>query len=301
MNKRQWAKLRMQGAVLKHYQKNPKLAETIPALQNSYTALGAVKAAIDSTVSLQEISQKGHTTDKGNNKKSLSEFGNQIAGAIFAWAAITNRPVIMEKVKISASELFNMRDEKMGKFCTRYYEIATENAAELADFGLGKEVLAAFKREIDTYEAVVPDPRNAAAEKKRYRDNLAELFKKGDFILKYQIDKLVLPLKKTAPDYYKEYKNNRRIVDPGSTATALQITVKDAATGKAVNGASIMVEALKWEALTDEQGEAIAKPVAFGEYKATVKKEGYQTQNIDALKATLGKTNNVEVLLKKTA
>lgn len=299
MNKKQGAKLNMYGSTLNHNRKNKNVTEPMPALQNAYGALGAVEAAISSSVTQQEASKKGHTTNKGNNKNNLSEFGNQVAGAIFAWAVLNNMPVIMEQVRTTASELSKQRDEKLGKSCMLYYQIAMENASALTDFGLTKEVLTAFKQAIDSYEAVVPEPRNAVAEKKRYMDNLKELFKKGDYILKYQIDKLVLPLKKSNPDYYKEYKTNRSIVNAATNATALRITVKDTATGQAINGAAIMVEALKWEAITDKEGQATAKPVPFGTYTAIVKKEGYQTQTIDALKATLGKTNNVEVLLKK--
>lgn len=299
MTKYQGDKLNMYGSVINHNQKNAKVTEPLTALQNSFIALGALKAAIDSTATQQAVSQKGHTTTKADNKKNLAEFGNQVAGATFAWAALANKPVIFEQVRITESELAKMRDEKVGKLCMRYYEIATENLTELANFGITKEVLDAFKQEIDQYEAVVPAPRNAQAEKTRYKNNLAELFKKGDFILKSQIDKLVLQLKKTNPNYYMEYKTNRRIVSSSSTSTALAITVKDAATNLPIVGASIMLDAIKWEALTDKQGQATAKPVPLGFYSATIKKEGYETQTINELKTILGKTQVKEVTLNK--
>jgi hypothetical protein len=207
--------------------------------------------------------------------------------------------LLQEKVRYSLTDLLKMRDELLVNTTEMLYGMANENQPALAGYGLGKEVVDTFKKAVENYKSTVPGPRNAVAMRKAYREKLKKLFNRADNILKNKIDKLSLPLKKDNPEYWSAYKTNRRIVSSGTNSTALRITVKDAATGQAITAAGIMVEALKWEALTDKQGQATAKPVPLGTYTAVVKKEGYQTQTIGELKATLGKTNGLEVLLKK--
>jgi Carboxypeptidase regulatory-like domain len=299
MNKRQEDKLSMYEAVLAFNQQNNKVSEPILALQNAYTALNAVVAAIHSTVQLKASPITGHAIGKADKKNQLSSFGNDVAGIIFAWAANVEDKVTMEKAKTSYTKLHVLRDEQLADTCRNYYQMAADNQTVLAEYGLTIGVLNAFKQAIDSYQSVAPAPRNATVERKTTNSKLVTLFNEADGILKNKIDKLCRPLGKTNADYYDKYTANRRIVSSGSNSTALRITVKDAATGQTVTGAGILIEELKFEAATDKEGQATAKPVPLGTYTAIVKKEGYQPQTIGELKATLGKTNKVEVLLKK--
>jgi len=301
MTKREEDKLNMYHSVITQYEQNVERIQHSIAMQNAHTVLKTIVAAINTTVQQQLTPTKGHAINKANNKKWLSNFGNEIAGALFAWATDTNNPVIKEKVRTTFTALYRLRDEELGNVCKLYHGIANANQTVLIPYGLTLEVLDAYKQAIDNYQISVPSPRNARADKSAYRVKLTGLFKKADDLLKNKIDKLSLSLKKTAPDYIEAYKSNRRIVNSGANTTALRIVIKDGATGEILNGATIQIEALNIKTVANKNGEVMVRPIPQGTHTLVIEKEGYQAQILIGQKATLGKTNTVEVILKKEA
>jgi hypothetical protein len=301
MTNRQEDQLGMYDAVITQNENNKKTTETMPALQNAYTALKAVAAAIRNTAQLYDAARKGESQNKAEQKQAIAGFNLQVAGALFAWAADKGNTLLMEKVKTNITALSDMRDELLANLSDYYHGLATDNQAALAEYGLSKEVIDSYKMAIDGYKAAVPAPRNAMAMRKAYREKLTALFKEGNGILKNKIDKLILPLKKASPEYLAAYTANRRTVSSGSSRTAIRIVVKDAATGQAIGGAKVSIEALKFETQTDKLGQGLAKPVPPGAYAASVTAQGYRPQTVGELKTALGKTNTVEVLLEKAA
>lgn len=299
MTKRQEDKLNMYDSVLMQYNQNETSFDTMVALQNAYAALKTVVAAINSTSQQQLPSAKGHTINKADKKNSISNFGNEVAGALYAWAIDQKDLVLKEKVKTTYSALFTMRDEELANLCRTYYGIAAANQLVLTDYGLTKEVVDSFKMAIDNYQTTVPAPRNAVAQRKAYRAKLASLFKEADTILKSKVDKLSLPLKKTNPDYLETYLVNRRIVNSATNSTALRIIVTDAITSEPINDVAIQIEALALQRVTDKQGQVTIKPIPQGVYQIKLHKEGYLPQTIAEQKATLGKTSITNVLLKR--
>lgn len=298
MNKRQEDKLSMYEAVLAFSQQNSKVSEPIVALQSAYAALKAVVAAIHSTVQIKASPITGHAMSKADKKSQLSSFANDVAGIVFAWAANKEDKVTMEKAKTSYSKLHVLRDEQLADTCRHYYQMAADNQVALTEYGLTAEVLSAFQQAIDSYQTSTPTPRNATVDRKTTNGKLVALFQEADGILKNKIDKLCRPLGKSNAAYYQKYKDNRRIVSSGANATALRILVKAEETGEAISGATVQIEALKFEVQTDKTGQAMAKPVPIGSYATLVKAAGYQSF-ITELKTTLGKTNTVEVMLKQ--
>lgn len=298
MNKRQENKLGMYQAVLAFLLQYSKIFENILALQNAYMAFKTVVAAIHSTVQLKASPITGHALSKADKKSQLSSFANDVAGIVFAWATNKGDKVTMEKAKTSYSKLHVLRDEQLADICRNYYQIAADNQAALAEYGLTAEVLNAFSQAIESYQTVTSSPRNAMVERKATTTELAALFAEADFILKYKIDKLCRPLGKTNAAYYQKYKDNRRIVNSATQATALRIVVMAEKTGEPIPGATVQIEAIKFEAQTDKIGQAMAKPVPIGSYAALVKAAGYQSFTGE-LKTTLGKTITVEVTLQQ--
>lgn len=194
--------------------------------------------------------------------------------------------------------MWNMRDEELLNTCRYLYTVAIANQAALADYGLTKTEIDAFKDTIDAFHNVLSAPRNAVAQRKAHQARLNELFKAGDEMLKSQIDKLSLSVKKANPEFYGAYKINRRIVNSATSTTALRVTTKHAKTGEPIYDAKVQIEALNWQDITDKQGQALLKPIPYGMYTLKVSKEGFQPHITNELKIITGKTNSIIVLLQ---
>jgi Carboxypeptidase regulatory-like domain len=302
MYKEQEDKLGMYDNVANHNLQQAKLIEErYPALHNGYMALNTTVAAIRSTAQLYKIASKGQTTVKNEQKAEMAGFSSQVAGAIFAWASDNKNTVLQEKVRYSQTDLLKMRDEELVNTAEMLYGMINENQANLTAYGISKEVADAYKQAMDNYKAAVPAPRNAVAMRKAYRDKLKGLFKEADNILKNKIDKLILPLKNDNPEYWNAYKANRRIVSSATNSTAIRILLKDEKTGEPIADANVQIEAIKFQAQSGKTGEVTAKPIPLGAYTITIIAKGYQPATADEVKTTLGKTNTIEVMLKKTA
>lgn len=299
MTIRQGNKLNMYGAVLNNNKQNAKLTEGKVALQKGFTSLDLVVVAINSTEQQYRIATKGNRDGKDDSKAFICDFAHVVSGALLAWAADKKDVVLMGKVKTSLSDLQQIRDEDLSGVCEWYLELAQSNEAQLGDYGLNKEVLGAFAVAIANYKNAVPTIRNGQALRKAYRLKLIELFKEGDRILKFIIDPLMLPFKKADRTVWDTYKANRIIMNSATSRTAIYLLVKDAQTGLPIVGAGVVIEALPFEGVTDREGQVVAKPVPVGTYLLLVQKEGYATEKMGEVRALLGKTNRVELLLKR--
>jgi hypothetical protein len=301
MNKKNEVKLNMYNSVITHSNENSRIVETVPALQNSYTGFKTVVAAIGSTMQQQLQSTKGHAIGKAENRQSLCILTNEMGGALYAYATDKKDAVLKEKAKTSYSGMMRYRDEELAPVCRNIYDLAVQYQAELADYGLSAEVISAFKAAIDDYGTVVPAPRNAAARRIASTKALNELFKTADSILRDKIDKLIIPLRKTAPAFAETFRANRSIQDAGSTSTQVRIFVTNEQDGQPVTGAGIKLDKLNLQVNTNRQGRAIIKPVPQGVYDIAIEKEGYQPQLLSEVKLTLGRVSAIAVTLKKTA
>jgi uncharacterized protein (DUF486 family) len=299
MIKNQEDKLGTYDAILNQNKLDAKATEGKTALSNSYTALGTVVAAIYSTEQQYRIATKGNSDGKVESREDISEFTYMVAGAVLAWATDQKDTVLMAKVKTTKSALSRTRDEKLTVTCEWYNDFIKTNQAQLTEYGLTKEVVVAYGLAVESYKVAVPATRNGMTMRKAHKEKLIELFKEADKILKFKIDMLILPLKKTNPEYYSAYRGNRKVVNSAKRRTAFRITVRDKETGNVVEGATISIEAIGFEGISDKDGLVMAKPVPLGSYTVVVKKDGYVTKTLGELKTTLGKTNRFDILLEK--
>jgi hypothetical protein len=61
----------------------------------------------------------------------------------------------------------------------------------------------------------LPSKRISASERKAANEKLKDLFLQVDDLLKNQLDRLMVPFRKSQPDFYASYQNARRIVNYG--------------------------------------------------------------------------------------
>lgn len=300
MTKEQGDKLGMYDDVQNQHKANPKATEGMTALNNSYIAFFIIVAAIYTTEQQYQNARKGNSDGKKESTEEVREFAIMVAGAILAWATDNKNTVLMAKVKSNKTALGRASNRNLKVISEWFLNLLNENQAALIEYGLTKEVVAAFAESVEDYKEAEPSVRNGIALGKAYREKLLALFREADRILKLKIDMLILPLKKSNPDYYNAYLENRKIKNSATRRTAFRIAVKEKESGSTVAGATVSIESMDFETQTDQKGLAMIKPVPLGTYEVAVKKTGYISKTLGDIKTTLGKTNRFEILLEKS-
>lgn len=282
MNAKQEAKLNMFRATQKHCADNATIIATIPALQSAVTSLNAKIASIIATAQQEDLVTKGITVDKAEAKKTLCQLTADVAAPIIAYASANSNNQLLKEVSFSYSDLFKTKDDQLAPRCKNIHDAAQNNLGTLGAYGISTTTVTTLQSTIDNYQSKVPDPRNAAAQKVTIRANLKNLIKEADTVLKLQIDKTIVTLKTSNPDFVSTYKVNRVILDPSKTSTTLKGVVTSSVDNSFIKGASILIIETAATSTTNEMGEFEIKPIPSGKYSikatATKYKESLRTE-----------------------
>ena len=148
-------------------------------------------------------------------KGQLRKHAGLIAGIAGAFAEENNLPELAQSAAVRRADFETARLLHRPWLAQRVHDAATAFVAQLTEHGVTAEKLTAFQATIDAATAGIHQPRTTIIERKAATQRLVALFAEVDALLERQIDRLVLPLAKSSPDFYVQYKAARSIVDAG--------------------------------------------------------------------------------------
>ncbi len=291
MNANQETKINMYRATQKHCADNAAIVATVPAFQTAFTAYNVKISAIIAAAQQEDLATKGITIDKADSKKSLCRLATDIASLIFAFASANTNKTLQQEVNFSYSDLLKTKDDILGPRCQNIKDLGTVNLIALAPYGLTAASLTALQTEINVYQQKVPTPRNSAAQKKTIRENLKNLIKETDSILKNQMDKTVIGFKATDPFFVSTYKSNRIIIDAGKSVTTLRGSIINEMTNSPIYSAAILIVETSNKTNTDASGAFEIKSIPAGLYTVTITASSYKTKTITDVVVKLGQNN----------
>ena len=297
MDSKQESKLNMYNAVITHCAANPAIIATVPAFQTALTNFQNVFGNIIETAQLEAQVIKGIAMDKSQYKTDLVQKASEIAAAVYAYAVTQNNNTLKEQVHFSVSDLLRMKDEILGPTCLNISNAANDNVASLAGYGITAAVITDFNDMISTYMGVVSNPRNAVTQRATYSASLKDYFKEGDDILKNQMDKIALQFKAANLEFYTTYKNNRIILDAGTSATEAEGIITQSGTETTISGVSVQVVGQSYNAASNGSGEYKLKIPVPGTYSIQFSKPGFANKTIDNVEITLGQSTSLDVQL----
>jgi hypothetical protein len=297
MTSKQEAKLNMFRATQKHCADNATIVATIPAFQAAVNSLNAIISSIVATTQQEDLVTKGITIDKAEAKKTLCQLAADVAAPIIAFAASNNNNQLMQEVNFSYTELFRSKDDQLAPRCKNIHDAALANLAALAPYGISAATVTTLQASIDNYQAAVPTPRNAAAQKITIRTNLKNLIKEADTVLKLQMDKTIVALKTSNPDFVTTYKSNRVILDPSKTSTSLKGVIQSSADNSFIDSATILLDPTGATTTTNKLGQYEIKPVTAGTYTVIVTATKYQQIKQTDVVIKQGQINKLDFVL----
>jgi len=290
-------KLGMYNVVLTSLEARPDLVAEVPALETAITRLRTKVVAIGITGQQEDLIISGVAVDKAMARKKLSIMGADIATLVFTYAVEINDQQLMKEVNYSATALKKTKDDQLPLRLKNIYDKAKENLTALEPFGLNIQLLTSFNDLLDTYKDKVPNPRRAASAKKNIKANLTQLFKEADEILKLQVDKRMVALKYSYPDFVAEYKSNRILIDAAKTTTQFKGTVTRKSDGARVANATVKLDNTIYQTITDENGAFVIKEIPYGNYTATATSHELETIAATPIQIKRGQINRIKFTL----
>jgi hypothetical protein len=297
MTTRQENKLSMYLATKKCLSDNNALWVVFPGIASVVTLFFSKITLIQNTENRQQKSSKGASTSKKEKKIALIDMLLVVIGGIKSYAKDVNDEELFSSVDFSQSELEKLGDSLLIDRANLIIGIANANAANILDKGITAVVLGDLQTLITEYENAVSGPRTVISDKKTATAQLAVLFAQTDELLKDNLDGLILQFKIPNNDFYRNYFNNRIVLDLGTQHTRLGGVITDSE-GNPLEGALVTAVGADLEEVSDGEGIYLFKPFIPGDFTITVEKEGFETVTINDVHVSPGQHLVLDVTMQ---
>jgi hypothetical protein len=294
----QKVKFSMYKAVASHFNNNPAIVSSLPALQSAQLLLNETIALIGLTMRRKEEVTTGVSITKLKTKNALIREACTLAGNIYAHADLTGNDELKEKVRYSLSDLKRLKDGELAVVCRIILDLAWQNLPALAPFNVNAASLESFGLKISAYEALEQNPRNTVSLQVACNQEMKQHFANGDNIMKSQVDRIMRGFMDTNSLFYNTYSSNRTILDAPTTRTQIKGTVINALDNTPIYGATIVITENKLSVTTGTDGKYLFKPLSSGTYTLTISKKGFKTQTIPVYDVKRGKISRADVKLQ---
>jgi hypothetical protein len=212
MNKNQSAQLDSLKLIVKESTDHPNSIAPIPKFGIIINRLGTICNKIDIFQIDQEKNLTGITDDTDVVHENMVDSTVEIAGAVYSHAHEMKNNTLMAKVNYKLTAVERMTQTELivagGVVLEEAEKIPT---AILANEGITPEELTAYKQLIPNYKAVKSSNKEAVIDRSGTTETLSSLFKEASALLKGQLDRLALQLKRKDPDFYRRYKTARKV------------------------------------------------------------------------------------------
>ena len=290
MNDKQENHLSMFRTVFEVCNQNIALITPITALNNAYTNYSTNLGLLNDVVLQQTLHIEGVAEDKANLKSKLAHVSSIVAQVVKSYAVSINDNTLKQEVDFSETDLLKSRDITIQLHCQTIQNLATTHLAALAAFGITPAIMTNLATALTDYQAQMASPTVARDNRAVATENLASLITETNDLLRFQIDSNMRIFELSAPDFYKLYRNARKIIDLGGGRKpgfgTIKGVVKEAVTNLVLEGA--LIELLDTDAIvvSDALGE-FAIDAEPNTYSIRVSKDDYdefELNNIVVLK-----------------
>lgn len=208
-------KLAMYGSV-EELLKTTTETSGIAGLPAKLTTLTTKLAELRTLAGTQTQPTAGQTASRDQTLANLIDTALEIAGVLGAYAHEHTLRDLSALVDVQRSDFDAVRLIQRPLLAQRVHDAAAGALPQLAGLNLTAETLVAFQAQIDAARGKLNQPRMTVVAKKAATEQLAAAFAAIDGLLAEQIDRLLLPLRKTSPAFYAQYRAARSIVNvPG--------------------------------------------------------------------------------------
>ena len=229
MDKIQINKSRMYGTVDTVLDNHADLTAQVPELVTVHQQFKIGLVAISQNRQVQEADTKGLTKNKSGLRADVIRKVLQFSAGLMGYAISIKDEELKTKAKYTATDLRSSADPVLFDIGTLLRKLAEPIRKELVKYFLDDAAFSEMDRLLTGFKQAIPLRRVAASVSKVSTANISDVFDALDKLLREKMDVLMLSFQFTQPDFYREYKNARSIVDYSgkgkSTETITEKTV----------------------------------------------------------------------------
>ena len=277
---------------------NADIVNGVPALQSAVVSLANTIILISQTIQQKEEPITGISIVKRKARRALARQACTLAGHIYAYAEVVHDDDLQQKVKYTMSDFARLKDGELPAICRNILDIAMQHVADLAGYNVTAATNTSFLQNIDAYEAMEQRPRNEISKRITSNQTMKVLFKKGDNLIKNQLDKIMPRFIETETAFYNTYIGNRVIVDSATISTRIKGKVVNAHDNTPIDNATIEIIETKQIATTTRNGNYALKRLLPGTWPITVSKPGFKSQTVTVIVVKPGGITRVNFQLE---
>ncbi|RYY66914.1 MAG: hypothetical protein EOO12_02790 [Chitinophagaceae bacterium] len=205
----------MYGALLLFCKQNPDLVALSPSFQKAMLWLKAQVDRIDAAVLRQQKNQRG-----GGAKKTAREIicamGAELSSLAAGWANEEGLADMEARNTWTEPKLEKLSDARLHAVCTLIAEDARTALAGGAENGITEEGLTGFIAALGLFKEEKDTPRKTTTARSTQTNELKKLIAQTNDGLKKRMDRNAAFYKSKHPEFYFEYKEARKLIDPAT-------------------------------------------------------------------------------------
>jgi hypothetical protein len=193
--------------------------DVVPAVvRNGFVRLQSKLDEIEHYDQVQQHIFKGAADEKQKAAEKLIDLVMQVAGCLVVIGNNTLDAKLIADCSIERSHLVRMINRGLAGKARVILDHTTRHAAELDAMEIDQAFRDNFAAAIVSFRAFSGGKERKQAEKTAARKALTISFAGADLVVNDELDKLMLMVKDTVPDFYREYIAARNIRDLGVKA-----------------------------------------------------------------------------------
>lgn len=294
------ARMGMLLAVSEYCNKNNTVINSVTALKNKITEFN--QRLNDLRSAAQNLAQptRGITNSKAQARDKAIEMAFKVSCALYAYAESEKNEVLKGQVDFTFKKLDRMRDTQFMDVLENLLALATQHAGSLGDLGITAAVISQFGDDVAAYKELLGKPKAARAERSMHRASVQRQLTDMNTFLKEELDKLMMTLQDSEPDFISGYRSARSIDNSHTFTTRTGGTVTKAdqtpAEGAKVELIEAGTDAVKYSTTTDSDGTFSIKGLKSGVYDVKVSYNGNPEPTVlKGISIQRRKANKVEV------
>jgi hypothetical protein len=285
MTSKQRRRLRMYLAIKKYLTDNEALTKDIPHYADSFKLFLGIIDNIEDASEKQLLNRRGIAKRKKALQDDLVALTCDYSRKLKYYGQMTSDVELEEEVKLSKSDIEDMRDNSLLAYCESVFSRAESIDADLSKYLITPETGKVLRRALDQFGEYIDNPRLGIVDRAVATTKLELLFREGNSKLR-DIDTLLKIIAARETSFFSQYISVRKVFRSNTGPLSLRVRVTEASTGMPVHRASISCTLKEEERETvvrrrSARGGGIAlKNLRQGEYRIVISKLGYTAKEV---------------------
>jgi hypothetical protein len=270
------------------------ILDGLPGFQGFKTEFNNNRGKLRAQYELQSRTITGYALGKKEIRMDMTDQAVDISNKIVAYATITNNTELIDDMHYTTNGLRKAKDNECIVKCLNIHNKAVSLLTELGDYDVTALMLTTFQTTINKFDSSLVKPQTQINTVKLATAEINSLFNASSQLLN-KMDRLVLVLKNTQPDFVKGYFESRALDQAVGRHFSIKITVMNSSNQTIMN-ALVKNDALGVKRRTTAKGNVFFRNIAEGTHDFIISKSGYVSQT-KKIAVTPGERTDVVVVL----